>query len=38
VEQIRALVVACGGEPLDEDIVSMSVEDDNGSDGNLPKR
>jgi molybdenum cofactor synthesis domain-containing protein len=38
VEQIRTLIEECGGEPLDEDIVSMSVEDDNGSDGNLPKR
>jgi molybdopterin-biosynthesis enzyme MoeA-like protein len=38
VEQIRALIIACGGEPIDRDIVTET-ENDNGSDGNIaPKK
>jgi molybdenum cofactor synthesis domain-containing protein len=38
VEQIHALVVSCGGEPIDHDIVSPDKEsdDDGGSDGTIP--
>ena len=38
VEQIRQLIVDCGGEPIDRDIVTEP-ENDNGSDGNIqPKK
>jgi molybdopterin-biosynthesis enzyme MoeA-like protein len=38
VEQIRALIVDCGGEPIDRDIVT-DPDNDNGSDGNIaPKK
>lgn len=37
-EQIRQLIVDCGGEPIDRDIVTEP-ENDNGSDGNIqPKK
>ncbi len=40
VEQIRALVIQCGGEPIDRDIVTGADDrkDDDGSDGNKPAK
>jgi molybdenum cofactor synthesis domain-containing protein len=41
VERIRALIIDCGGEPIDRDIVTEPDEQkkDNGSDGNIaPKK
>ena len=38
VAQVRQLIIDCGGEPLDRDIVTET-ENDNGSDGNIaPKK
>ena len=39
-EQVRALIIECGGEPIDRDIVTGDDDRqaDNGSDGNLPAK